>query len=163
VRNARPQVRLIVIGPDEDDELVLKAIVAGARAYLGRSSGPKAVRKAIEVVTAGSIWAPRYLLSRLIDRLLQSPHPAPATPKPQLTPREKQVLKLILNAQSTREIARQLGIEQRTVKAYVAKLMRKAGVDNRVKLSTSALSQLVLGEEGTRRGSSNPGRRRLTK
>lgn len=162
VRNARPQARLIVIGPEEDDELVMRAIVAGARGFLGRSSGPTTVRKAIEAVTAGSIWAPRYLLSRLIDQLLQAPQPAPAPPKPQLTPREAQVLKLILNAQSTREIARQLGIEQRTVKAYVAKLMHKAGVDNRVKLSTSALSRLVLGQEGTRRGSSGPGRRKFT-
>lgn len=162
VRNARPQVRLIVIGPEEDDELVIKAIVAGARAYLGRTSGPTAVKRAIEVVTAGSIWAPRHLLSRLIDQLLQSPHSVSASPKPQLTPREEQVLKLILNAQSTREIARQLGIEQRTVKAYVAKLMHKAGVDNRVKLSTSALSRLVLGEDSTKRGSSALSRRKFT-
>lgn len=162
VRDARPHARLIVIGPEDDDELVMRAIVAGARGFLGRSSGPSTVRKAVEVVTAGSIWAPRYLLSRLIDQLLQSPQPAPAPPKPQLTPREAQVLKLILNAQSTREIARQLGIEQRTVKAYVAKLMHKAGVDNRVKLSTSALSRLVLGQESTRRGSSGQGRRKFT-
>jgi DNA-binding NarL/FixJ family response regulator len=150
-RNARPGVRLIVIGPEDDDELVLNAIVAGARGYLGRSSDPKAVRRAIEAVTSGSIWAPRHLLSRLIDQLL-SPPPAPAPPKARLTPREEQVFKLILNAQSTREIARQLGIEQRTVKAYVARLMNKAGVDNRVKLSTSALSQLILGPDSARRG-----------
>jgi DNA-binding NarL/FixJ family response regulator len=162
VRKVRPQVRLIVIGPEDNDELVMDAIVAGARAYLGRSSGREAVREAIDVVTSGSIWAPRHLLSRLIDRLLQSPHPMPASPKTQLTPREEQVLKLILNAQSTREIARQLGIEQRTVKAYVAKLMHKAGVDNRVKLSTSALSRLVLGQEGTKRGSLGQVRRKFT-
>ncbi|MGB0065029.1 MAG: response regulator transcription factor [Terracidiphilus sp.] len=162
VRNARPQIRLIVIGPEDNDELVMNSIVAGARAYLGRSSGTNAVRKAIEVVTSGSIWAPRHLLSRLIDRLLELPRPDPATPKPSLTPREEQVLKLIMNAQSTREIARQLGIETRTVKAYVAKLMHKAGVDNRVKLSTSALSLLVSGEESAKRGSSGISRRKFT-
>ena len=163
VRGVRPNIRLIVIGPEDNDELVMEAIVAGARGFLGRSSGPTAVRKAIEAVTEGSIWAPRYLLSRVIDQLLQAPQPAPARPKPQLTPREEQVLKLILNAQSTREIARQLGIEQRTVKAYVAKLMHKAGVDNRVKLSTSALSRLVLGQESTKRGAVGQARRRFTK
>ncbi len=162
VRKVRPQVRLIVIGPDDNDELVMNSIVAGARAYLGRSSGTAAVREAIDVVTSGSIWAPRHLLSQLIDRLLQSPRPVSTTSKPQLTPREEQVLKLILNAQSTREIARQLGIEQRTVKSYVAKLMHKAGVDNRVKLSTSALSRQLQGEESAKRGGSGVSRRRLT-
>ncbi len=133
-----------MIGPEGDDELVFKSIIAGARAYLGLSAGPEMVRKAIEVVTSGSIWAPRQLLSRLIDRLLKVPTAASAAPHPQLTPREQQVLKLILKAHSTREIARQLGIEQRTVKAYIGRLMRKTGADNRIKLSMSALSRSLL-------------------
>ena len=147
VRSLRPDIRLIVIGPEGDDELVMQSIEAGARAYLGRSATPETVRAAIGEVIRGSIWAPRRLLSRLIDRLLKAP-PAPsappASPRPQLTPREEQVLKLILMARSTREIALQLGIEQRTVKSYVARLMRKTGSDNRVKLSVSALSRSFL-------------------
>src|SRR5208282_2679601 len=127
-----------VIGPEGDDEFVFNAIIAGARAYLGLAAGPELVRQAIEVVTSGSIWAPRLLLSHLIDRLSNVPLATRATPDPQLTPREEQVLKLILSANSTREIARQLGIGQRTVKAHIARLMRKTGTDNRVKLSVSA-------------------------
>ena len=158
VRNTRPDVRLIVIGPEGDDELVLKTIVAGARAYLGLSAGPEIVRSAIEVVTSGSIWAPRHLLSRLIDRLLNVPLAIHATPTPQLTPREEQVLKLVLLAQSTREIARKLGIEQRTVKSYIARLMRKTGADNRVKLSVSAISYALLAEaSGKRRSTKTAG------
>jgi DNA-binding CsgD family transcriptional regulator len=102
-------------------------------------------------VISGSIWAPRRLLSRLIDRLLNVRLAIHATPKPQLTPREEQVLKLVLSANSTREIARQLGIEQRTVKAYIARLMRKTGADNRVKLSVSAVSRSLLAEASGKR------------
>src|ERR1017187_9193260 len=69
IRSTRPDFRLIVIGPGGDDELVLNAIIAGARAYLDLNAGPEMVRMAIEVVTEGSIWAPRRLLSKLIDRL----------------------------------------------------------------------------------------------
>jgi len=160
VRSARPDIRLIVIGPDGNDDLVLNAIIAGARAYLGRSSGPKAVRKAVEVIASGSIWAPRLLLSRLVDQLLLGAPAVRVEPKPQLTLREEQVLKLIMNAQSTREIARQLGIEQRTVKSYIARLMRKTGADNRVKLSISALSRSLLGEAAAlRTGPAQPRRR----
>jgi DNA-binding NarL/FixJ family response regulator len=157
VRTARPDIRLIVIGPEGDDELVFKAIIAGARAYLGLSAGPELMREAIEVVTAGSMWAPSELLSRLVDRLLQV-HPSKRVAP--LTPREEQVLKLVLLANSTREIARQLGIKQRTVKAYIAGLMRKTGADNRVQLSISKVSQSLLAEaRGKRQGANRPTRK----
>jgi len=162
IRRLRPGIRSIVIGPDGDDELVLNSIIAGARAYLGQSAGPEVVHKAIEVVTTGSIWAPRRLLCRVIDRLLTAPSAKQVTSVEQLTPREQQVLELILNARSTREIATCLGIEQRTVKAYVGRLMRKTGADNRVKLSVSALNRSLIPEpderkarEGGSRGMAN--------
>ena len=144
IRRSRPDIRSIVIGPEGDDELVLEAITTGARAYLDLKAGPEMVRKAIEVVTEGSIWAPRRLLSRLIDRLLDPGEASPAVIIPRLTERERQVLELILDAHSNREIASLLGIEERTVRAHLARLMRKAGVDNRIKLSMSAQSLFVL-------------------
>ncbi|MFP5204012.1 MAG: LuxR C-terminal-related transcriptional regulator [Acidobacteriota bacterium] len=140
IRHMGPEIRLIVIGPQGDDELVMSSIVAGARAYLDPDAGPEVVRQAIEIVTSGSIWAPRRILSKLIDRLLRFPD-SNAAAMPQLTDREQQVLELILGAQSNREIASHLGIEERTVKAYVGRLMRKTGADNRVKLSLLALHQ----------------------
>ncbi|MDE3150441.1 MAG: response regulator transcription factor, partial [Acidobacteriota bacterium] len=138
-RGARPDLRLIVIGPGNDDEMVMASIVAGARAYLDLTAGPETVRKAIEVVTEGSIWAPRRLLSKLIDRLLDNSDPSPPDNTLQLSARERQVLELILTARSNREIAAELGIEERTVKAHVTRLMRKTGSDSRVKLSISAV------------------------
>ena len=64
-------MRLIVIGPEGNDELVMDSIIAGARGYLDLKAGPEMVRQAIEVVTERLIWAPRRLLSKLIDRLLK--------------------------------------------------------------------------------------------
>ncbi len=157
VRLTRPDIRLIVIGPEGDDELIMSSIVAGARAYLGLSAGPEIVRKAIDVVTAGSIWAPRPILSRLIDRLLKVPKVTSHSSGPQLTPREEQVLELVVQAHSTREIASRLGIEQRTVKAYIGRLMRKTGADNRIKLSMSSLGRSLLSQEVVRERQSDAG------
>lgn len=140
IRNARPELRPIVIGPEGNDALVMDSIVAGARAYLDGSAGTRTVREAIEIVVGGSIWAPRRLLSRLIDRLLGSPEGVASCGLPHLTARERQVLDLILQAQSNREIARELGIEERTVKAHVSRLMRKTGAENRIDLSMRALN-----------------------
>ncbi len=141
IRRARPSLRLIVIGPEGDDELVLESIIAGARAYLDVTADIEMVRQAIEVVTSGSIWAPRRLLSKLIDRLLKIPDSSLTNAAPRLTAREKEVLDLILQARSNREIARQLGIEERTVKAHVGRLMRKTGADNRIELSMRTLNR----------------------
>jgi|SRR5580698_2657781 DNA-binding NarL/FixJ family response regulator len=144
IRQVRPNLRLIVIGPEGDDELVMSSVIAGARAYLDLTAGPEVVRQAVEIVTSGSIWAPRRLLSKLIDRLLKVPNAAQATNSPQLTSRERQVLELILTARSNREIAAKLGIEERTVKAYVGRLMKKTGADNRIKLTMSALHRELV-------------------
>jgi DNA-binding NarL/FixJ family response regulator len=146
VKNSRPGIRQIVIGPENNDELVLEAITAGARAYLDSSADPHTVRMAIEIVVSGSIWAPRRLLSRLIDRLLGVPGGSATGPGVlHLTGRERQVLDLILLARSNREIAEQLGIEERTVKAHVGRLMRKTGAENRIELSIRALNRRSAG------------------
>lgn len=139
IRRSRPDLRLIVIGPADNEELIMDSIVAGARAYLDFTATPETVFKAIEVVTEGSIWAPRKLLSRLIDRLLRRHDSNSGEPDSHLTSRERQVLELIMVARSNREIAEHLGIEERTVKTYVARLMRKAGAANRIQLSMSPL------------------------
>jgi DNA-binding NarL/FixJ family response regulator len=94
-------------------------------------------------VIQGSIWAPRRVLSKLIDRLLTQSTPSVLLPAPTFSPRERQVLDLIMTACSNREIAEELGIEERTVKAYVTSLMRKTGAENRVLLSVRATQDVM--------------------
>ena len=144
VRRTRPSIKQIVIGPESDEELILDSIVAGARGFLDSSASPETVRMAIDIVVSGSIWAPRRLLSRLIDRLLGIPRNMVQTSAMHLTDRERQVLELILLARSNREIARQLGIEERTVKAHVGRLMKKTGSENRIELSMRALNRSLV-------------------
>jgi DNA-binding NarL/FixJ family response regulator len=138
VRRFRPDLRQVIVGPAGNDEMVIRSITAGARAYLDVNAGPLAIRQAVEVVIQGSIWAPRRLLSALIDRLLTHPVPGVVLSIPTLSPREQQVLNLIMTSRSNKEIAEELKIEERTVKAYVASLLRKTGADNRVSLSVQA-------------------------
>ena len=73
------------------------------------------------------------------SRLLKVPDSSLTKSTPHLTTREREVLDLILLARSNREIARHLGIEERTVKSHVGRLMRKTGADNRVELSMRAM------------------------
>jgi DNA-binding NarL/FixJ family response regulator len=156
IRRARPALRLIVIGPEGNDELIMESIIAGARAYLDLSADIATVREALEVVTGGSIWAPRRLLSKLIDRLLKVPDSSLTSAALRLTAREKQVLELVLQARSNREIARQLGIEERTVKAHMGRLLRKTGADNRIELTMRALNQPLLASNHPEAGGHKP-------
>jgi len=146
VRQSRPDIRQIVFGPDGDEELVLQSITLGARAYLDSNCGPQTVRQSVETVIEGGIWAPRRVLAKLIDRLLSQRAARVPHPDPTFSPRERQVLDLIMTACSNREIAAELGIEERTVKAYVTSLMRKTGAGNRVSLSVQA-TQNVMREQ----------------
>jgi DNA-binding NarL/FixJ family response regulator len=143
IHGLRPDVRLIVMGPDADDEVILQAITAGAKAYLEASATPQQVEQAIVIVSQGSIWAPRRVLSIFVDRATKSSR-AVTPALAQFTAREIQVLKLLVAARSNREIARNLGIEERTVKAHVAKLMRKVGVENRIALSIYAVTNSIV-------------------
>lgn len=148
INRMKPSVRSIVIGPELEDAQVMEAIIAGARAYLDMTAGPRTIREAIEIVLSGSIWAPRRSLARLIDRLLAQKESSAFANATNLTTREKQVLDLILLARSNREIAEELGIEERTVKSHVGKLMRKTGAENRIGLSMQALTGTVTSRQG---------------
>jgi DNA-binding NarL/FixJ family response regulator len=143
IHGLRPEVKLVVMGPDADDEVILQAITAGAKAYLEASASPQQVEQAIMIVSQGSIWAPRRVLSIFVDRATK-PSRSAVPSSAQFTVRETEVLKLLVAARSNREIARTLGIEERTVKAHVAKLMRKVGVENRIALSIYAVTNAIV-------------------
>jgi DNA-binding NarL/FixJ family response regulator len=134
IRRRRPDMRLIVIGPEGDDHLIKDLILAGVRAYTDQSANPQMVRKAIEEIISGVIWAPRRILSQLIDQLHVASNASLTSAPPRLTDRERQVLDLILTARSNREIAKELGIEEGTVQAHVGHLLRKTGAGNRIDL-----------------------------
>jgi DNA-binding NarL/FixJ family response regulator len=133
-RKTRPQLRLVVLGSDTSPEYVERVIGAGAKGYMPITAQEGEVRMAIETVRDGSVWAPRKVLSRLLD---SSKEP----PAPRFTAREQQILQLLRNGSSNREIAAVLGIDESTVKAHIGRLMRKVGVSNRIALTVHPLTQ----------------------
>ncbi|HEY0564873.1 MAG TPA: response regulator transcription factor [Terriglobales bacterium] len=138
----RPDLRIIVTGSGADDELILKAVTAGAKGYVDEAATPAEFAQAIAIVHSGSIWAPRRVLSLFVDRVTTSP--GRPLGKLTFTEREKEVLELLIAGRSNREVGSALGIEERTVKAHVAKLMRKVGVPNRIALSVHAITHSLL-------------------
>jgi DNA-binding NarL/FixJ family response regulator len=147
LRAATPAIRVIVMSDSNDDESVIAAISAGAKGYLQDTVEPEEVTRAVEVVASGSIWAPRKALSMLVERMVDGGTLSPRS-APQFTHRELEVLQLLVSARSNREIAEALGIEVRTVKSYVGRMMRKVGVGNRIALSIHAAKHALGGGPG---------------
>src|SRR5207253_1073079 len=100
--------------------------------------------QAIRVVNQGSVWAPRRVLSMFIERVSSAPGRIFPAGRVTFTDREKQVLEMLVAGRSNKEIGAALGIEERTVKAHVAKLMRKVGVQNRIALSVHAITHSLV-------------------
>ena len=134
LRGRQPRLRIVVVSPQADDETILSMISGGAKGWLDDAATPEQVLEAIAVVLRGSIWAPRRILSMLVDRVVDAARPA-AGQRTQFTEREQDVLRQLVLARSNREIAQALSIREQTVKSYIARLMRKVGVDNRIALS----------------------------
>jgi DNA-binding NarL/FixJ family response regulator len=144
LKAARPDLRIIVTGSGIDEETILKAIASGAKGYVDEAATPAEFVQAIRIVNQGSVWAPRRVLSMFIERVSSSPGRIFPAGRVTFTDREKEVLEMLVAGRSNKEIGAALGIEERTVKAHVAKLMRKVGVQNRIALSVHAITHSLV-------------------
>ncbi len=140
----RPQLQIIVTGSGMDEQIILTAIAEGAKGYVDAAASPADFVQAIRVVSQGSLWIPRRMLSMFIERISNSPRRIFPTDQVAFTDRETQVLKMLVEGRSNKEIGVPLGITNRTVKAHVAKLMRKVGVENRVALTVHAITHSLV-------------------
>jgi DNA-binding NarL/FixJ family response regulator len=145
LKGLNPSVRMIATGSSPSDEMPLRALCAGAKGFVDESASAEEFKEAIRVVSSGSVWASRQLLSKFIERVTSVPRNLRREEPLVFTDREREVLHLLVAGHSNREIGNALGIEERTVKMHVAKLMRKAGVTNRIALSVHALTHSLIG------------------
>jgi DNA-binding NarL/FixJ family response regulator len=138
-RVVRPDLKVVVTGAGADDQTILNAIASGAKGYVDEAAPTPEFVEAIYTVHRGSVWIPRRIMSMVIERSvgLLSPDLRAGGFRP--TFREKQVLQMLVEGRSNKDIGYPLGIKERTVKAYVAKLMHKVGVRNRIALSVHAI------------------------
>ena len=145
LKGLNPSVRIIATGSGQGEEMALRALCAGAKGFIDESAHAEQFKEAIRAVDSGSVWASRQILSKFIERVTTIPRDLRPEEPLVFTEREREVLHQLVSGHSNREIGKALGIEERTVKMHVAKLMRKAGVTNRIALSVHALTHSLLG------------------
>jgi DNA-binding NarL/FixJ family response regulator len=143
---AHPAARILVFTAYDSDERVLGALEAGAAGYLLKGASADEITGAIRAVHAGeSVLAPR-LTARLVAGARRPGGRSGASPSgaDRVTDRERQVLRLVAEGLPNKQIARALGIAERTVKFHVASASRKLGAENRAQAAAVAIRRGLL-------------------
>jgi DNA-binding NarL/FixJ family response regulator len=143
IERVPPQFKLIpcvVLSDQPSDEEALAAFAAGARGYCNTHAAAQLLIQIAAVVLQGGLWIGESLMKRLVSatgRLQGSFAPAVEGDgwSKSLTDREKQVARTLAGGASNKEIARALGITERTVKAHVGAIFEKLQVRDRLQLS----------------------------
>jgi DNA-binding NarL/FixJ family response regulator len=138
------ELPIVVTGNHMDDEAMYRAITYGAKGCIEEGASGAEFVRAFRAVHEGSVWLPRKVLSMFVERNDTVDGRCLRPRQRILTHREKEVLELLVAGRSNKEIGTPLGIEERTVKAHVAKMMRKVGVQNRIALSVHAITHSLL-------------------
>lgn len=134
IRQAYPAARIIVLTTFDGDEDIYRALQAGARAYLLKGMFGDELMDAIRAVHAGKSRIPPAVAERLANRM----------GGPGLTPRELDVLRLIVAGNSNKEIGEGLHISEATVKTHINNILSKLGVTDRTQATTTALQRGIV-------------------
>jgi NarL family two-component system response regulator LiaR len=130
----RPAV--VVLTSATDDDNLVRAMHVGATSYLLKTATAERVLAAVRDAAAGTASLSPELLTRLTGALRRPPPPDPLHP---LSPRERDVLRLIARGNSNRQIARDLAIGEQTVKTHVRSILTKLSLQDRVQAAIFAL------------------------
>jgi two-component system, NarL family, nitrate/nitrite response regulator NarL len=132
IREQHPEVRVIVLSMYDTVDFVRRAVASGANGYLMKDAPPHELEQALRsVVGTGS-----YFSSAVAQLLMQRPDPTPAD---ELTGRQVEILTLIAQGRSAKEIAFELGLSSKTVDVHRARIMDRLGVNDVASLTRYAV------------------------
>lgn len=136
LNGARPWV--ILAGVDRDERWAVEAIKTGARGILPKSATVENLLKAIRVVHQGEVWASNRVIALTVEELVaRSLNPGMGTLafRERLSPREQEIVQLIVGGLSNLEAAIRLGITEATVKAHLTRIFQKLALRGRAQLA----------------------------
>jgi DNA-binding NarL/FixJ family response regulator len=131
LRQEEPSAKIIMISTFQGVEDVYGAFRAGARSFLLKSMEPEIFAQAIRAVHGGRNFVPPEIAEIVGERLR----------RPEISPREREVLAQVALGLSNKEIGAKLSISEGTVKLHVHKLLEKLGVADRTQAATAAIKQ----------------------
>lgn len=136
-----PSTRVIVLTSFSEDDKVFASIKAGAQGYLMKDVLPQDLVKAIRTVYRGEAQLDPEIARKLMQEFT---HPQPTAPRHDLTERELEVLRLIAQGQTNKDIAEKLVLSEKTVKTHVSNILQKLHLSDRTQAAVYALRQKIV-------------------
>jgi DNA-binding NarL/FixJ family response regulator len=141
IRAHAPEVSVLVLSMHDDERYLFEALQAGAAGYVLKREADQALVEAVRAVSRGEPFMTNAAEASLVREWMADESSGPAEP---LTPREREVLKLIAEAFTNREIGEILHLAEKTVESHRANLMRKLGMRDRVELVRYAIRRGLI-------------------
>jgi two-component system, NarL family, response regulator NreC len=145
IKRNRPETKVLFLTMYDDEDYLLEGMEVGANGYVLKDSPALQLVAAVrDVYRGGSYLSPR-MLSQLVNDFRTRVKTSDRTPRfASLTPREKEVLKMLAEGNSVKEVATQLNLSVKTVEAHKFNLMRKLDIHNKAHLVQYAIQKKVI-------------------
>jgi DNA-binding NarL/FixJ family response regulator len=155
---AVPDARVLILTTFEQDDYIFGALRAGASGFLLKRTRPEELITAVHTIAAGEALLSPSVTRRVIARMAAQPTPdlSDMAKLDELTPREREVLPLIAQGMSNREIAATLVIEESTIRTHVKRILMKLGLRDRIQVVIFAYETGVTGARGPQRPQVKP-------
>jgi len=132
IRRQQPGIAIVILTNFNEDEMMVKGLSAGAKGFLLKDTDRATLLNSIRAAARGETLLKPEIMARLMARTTPTITQVRATPSgTSLTVRELEVLRSIARGERSKEIALALGISERTVKAHIASIFSRLGVDSR--------------------------------
>jgi NarL family two-component system response regulator LiaR len=131
--------KVIALTSFTEDDKVFPAIQAGASSYLLKDVSPDGLVDAIRAAHRGEARLHPDVIRKLMEQVAAQPRSVKPVDGPQLTEREGDVIRLVVQGQSNREIAQSLVISEKTVKAHISNILGKLGLEDRTQMAVYAI------------------------
>ncbi|WP_028651799.1 response regulator [Nocardioides halotolerans] len=129
VRSVMPQTYCLMLTSHDDHDAVVASVLAGASGYVLKEVQTSGLVDAIRQVAMGRSLLDPAVIARVMERVRQTS--APSTALGELTPREREVLDLVTDGLTNRQIGERMFLSERTVKNYVSSILGKLGIERR--------------------------------
>lgn len=148
IRQRWPQIAVLILTTYNEDNLMIRGLQAGAAGYLLKDCSSETVLKAIRTVARGGLLAQPEVMARILSHAAAHVDSSAILPEPTsasvLTERELEILVAVAQGKRGKEIAAQLHIADRTVRAHLTNVYYKLGVDSRASAVAAALERGLL-------------------
>ena len=144
IRRRAPDVRVLILSMHDNEQYLYEALRAGASGYVLKTVADRDLVEACRATVRGDRFLYPGAVNALIRDFLDRTHAGEEAREDPLTPREQEVVKLIAESYSSKDIARELMISEKTVERHRANILEKLGMNDRVQLTRYAIRRGLI-------------------